>query len=370
VLLLISSAGFYGAERVTIELAEEMKRRGVDVTLGVFRNRRCPNLEIVEIAEERGIRHRLFECRGRVDPATAMSIRRALREDHIGILHSHEAKSNIYGLLSTAYTRTRTIATCHNWIGTGLTIRAYNLVDKLTLRFVTRVAAVSEAVRDEAIRFGVSPGNVVRVDNSIDHRQFVISDNVSRRIREELGIQPDAPVVGTISRLSDEKNIELILEAFARFSSEAPDARLLIVGEGRHRPALESRVRRLGMDDAVMFLGSRRDVPELLSIMNVFVLASRREGLPMVILEAMAAARPVIATPVGAIPTVLTHGESGVLIEGRDPEELTARIRHFVEDPAAGRAVGSKARQVVEDRFSIRRMGDDYLRMYTEALSA
>jgi len=365
---LISSAGFYGAESVAVGLAETLERRGVFARLGVFRNRRRPNLEIAEVAEARGLRCYELDCRGQIDPRAILALRRLLRKERIDIVHSHETKSNVYGLLSTWGTGVRTVATCHNWIGTGRKIRFYNVLDKLLLKFLDRVAAVSGPVRDEAIRFGVDSREVVQIDNAIDHTKFEVAEARATALRESLGLEPGRPVVGTISRLSDEKNIETLLDAFHGVTRRQPGARLLIIGDGPHRSELERRTASLGIDDAVRFLGVRRDVPELLSIMDVFVLASLREGMPMVVLEAMAAAKPVVATAIGAIPTVIEHERSGILVPDPTPDAVGARIVRLLAEPAEAREMGRAARRVVRERFSAERMADDYLQLYEEAL--
>jgi glycosyltransferase involved in cell wall biosynthesis len=324
----------------------------------------------VDAARERGLPHEVFPCRGQVDPRAILEIRRRVRELEIDIVHSHETKSNVYSLLCTFGTKARKVATCHNWIGRGWKIRVYNRIDKMILRWLSKVVAVSDQVERQVLQAGVPRGRLERIDNGVQLARFEVAPETADEVRREWGIPSGHGVIGTIARLSREKNIELVLEACKRVRAERPAATLVIVGDGEHRGSLERQAERLGIEEHVRFLGVRRDIPRILSGFDLFVLTSEKEGMPMVILEAMAARRPVLSTPVGAIPQVVSDGQTGFLVRPGDAAQLAGRMLLLLGDPARARTMGERAHQAIRHRHSTEKMGADYVRLYEAALGA
>ena len=148
-----------------------------------------------------------------------------------------------------------------------------------------------------------------------------------------------------------------------------PEAIFLLVGDGRERPSLEKTTSSLGIKDSVIFAGMRKDVPEILSILDVFVLPSLNEGLPMALLEAQAAQIPVVATRVGAIPDVLENGVTGMLIPPKDPQAIAEAIIMILSDKQLASGIAQKGFERVRDNFSSEKMASKYLSIYRELLS-
>ena len=363
VLQLISSKGLFGAENVVLQLAKESVPLGVKAFVGVFRNLHSPHTEIAEAAERMKIETKVFSCRGRLDLRTVKEIRQFIQVNNINILHSHGYKANIYGLLASLFTGVRRIATCHTWLGTSVRMRAYQLLDKIFLRSFHKLIAVSDTLKDEIVRSGIPDHKVTVCNNGVG-----IDDVGPMRpkceIRKELGIQVRQQVVGTVGRLSREKGHLFLLRAARRVLSAEPNVRFLIVGDGPERESLRAACVALGLQDSVTFTGLRKDIPDLLSVMDVFVLPSFVEGTPMALLEAMAAKRPVVATKVGAVLTVLSDDHVGLLVEPGNVEQLSRSILALLRDREKAALLARNAYARVKSEFTARKMAERYASLY------
>jgi glycosyltransferase involved in cell wall biosynthesis len=204
------------------------------------------------------------------------------------------------------------------------------------------------------------------IANGIALARFHPDPAAGARVRAGLGLDQAAWVVGTVGRLAAEKNQALLLRAAAPLLG--PGARLVLAGDGPLRPALAELAARLGVAPFVHLLGARGDVPDVLNALDVFVLSSDSEGLPLVIPEAMAAGLPVVSTRVGGVPTVLADGDTGFLVPPGEEAPLRARLAALRGAPDAARACGARAREAALARFSAERMAREYLELYAAVL--
>jgi glycosyltransferase involved in cell wall biosynthesis len=200
------------------------------------------------------------------------------------------------------------------------------------------------------------------VPNGVDTDRFA-GDCDTGSLRRELAVGPADPVVSIVAALRPEKNHELFLEVARRVSSQIPNVRFLIIGDGPRREALEQLARELELGDLVRFLGSRANVPQLLAVSDVFALTSHNEANPVSILEAMSVGRPVVATDVGAIGEVVTSGRNGYLVEPGEAGQMAKRIVWLLEHAAARMSMGAAARETVIARGSIDVMVNGYERL-------
>lgn len=200
------------------------------------------------------------------------------------------------------------------------------------------------------------PANKVRVvPNGVDVERFrPLPPDAA--LRAELGLPSAAPVAAIIAALRPEKNHELFLRSAALIRQSRPDAHFLIVGDGARRPSLEAMSSELGLNGHVHFLGTRSDVPQLLSLADVVMLTSHMEANPVSILEALACGKPVVATRVGSIPESVHDGENGYLVSPGDVSALAARVVELFDNRALARRLGQAGRQSVVDDWSLERM--------------
>ena len=240
--------------------------------------------------------------------------------------------------------------------------RLNRLLTPLTDAFI----AVAEPHGRHLVEEEHFPAEKVRViANGVDTTAFD-EKTASPKLRRELGIDEDAPVAAIVAALRPEKNHEMLLHAFKQISLELPEARLLVIGDGPRREPLEQLARTLAIEPMIRFVGTRSDIADVLALADVFVLSSHNEANPVSILEAMACAKPVVATDVGSVSEVVVNTQTGFLI---DPGDATRMARHLINlfrKPALARRMGRLGRQQVLSRWSLGQMVTGYENLIRE----
>ncbi|MGH9197935.1 MAG: glycosyltransferase, partial [Acidimicrobiia bacterium] len=276
----------------------------------------------------------------------ALRLRALVRSRGIDLLHIHSPLPAAGGRLVLPGRSPRIVYTEHNiWSRYHPATRWANL---LTFRSNDHVFAVSKEVArsiqyPSALRFLRLPPVEV-LYHGLDPRA-VAGWGGPADIRAEMGIPPDALVVGTVANLKTHKGHEYLLQAASEVRREMPKAHFVFVGQGPLEHELKLRAKRLGLDDTVTFFGYREDAPAVAGSFDVFALPSLHEGLPIALIEAMALGRPVIATRVGGIPEVITDQEHGLLVPPRDSRALAAGIVRLLKDRSESDALGRRAKE-------------------------
>ena len=209
---------------------------------------------------------------------------------------------------------------------------------------------------------GCPAGRIEVIPNGVDVQRFH-PGATDARLRDALGLPQDAPLAGIVAALRPEKQHELFLHAADLVHRRSPECRFLIIGDGPRRAALETLAGSLGLGGVVHFLGTRDDVPQLLALLDVFVLTSKMEASPVSILEAMASGKPVVATRVGSVAETVLDGRTGYLVAPGSADELAARILELLGDPARAKAMGRAGHEEVVAHASIERMVEGYQEM-------
>jgi glycosyltransferase involved in cell wall biosynthesis len=240
----------------------------------------------------------------------------------------------------------------------------YNRLDRVALRKFNGVAAVSNAVAGQLRDARIADNKIHTIANGIDIEKFCGAEPAW------FGSSPDAKqkTIGIVARLDLQKGFEYLLQAIAGLTSTHPDLRLVIVGEGPDQGAIQSMADRLNLTPRIVFAGQRGDMANVYAGFDVFVLPSLNEGLPMTVLEAMASSRPVIASKVGAIPTVVRDAETGLLVEPKDVVGLRAALDRLLSDPALSSRLATQGHDWVRRHFTSDAMAENYLRMYESVL--
>ena len=240
-------------------------------------------------------------------------------------------------------------------------------LNRLLIRGADVVAVSQEAA--EIMRAWMPQGSrLVRyIPNGISMEPF---GNLPPRqaARVQLGLPARSFIVGIVARVTPVKGHMLLIEVFARLLKRFPEALLLIVGDGVRLPAVRVRIRELGIGESVLVMGERHDVPTLLAAMDVFCLPSEMEGMPMTVLEAMAAGLPVVTSNVGGIPEVVEEGRTGLMVASREPAELEAALLALAGDPDRAREMGRAGRERLLEKFSLERTISAYEDLYGEAM--
>jgi glycosyltransferase involved in cell wall biosynthesis len=217
------------------------------------------------------------------------------------------------------------------------------------------MVAVSKGTQSFSIEEeGIKPDKLVTIHNGINVERFSIdlSPEAKRNLRQELGLESDSLIILTVARLHAQKGHTYLIEAIPHIVRAFPQARFLFVGDGELKGKLTVQVEKAGLSDYVLFLGVRKDVPQLLAISDLFVLPSLWEGLPNAVLEAMAAGVPVIATNVEGAPELIVHEKTGLLVPPADPTALEQAIQRLLIDESSRTSMSKAARERVEYKFS------------------
>lgn len=236
-------------------------------------------------------------------------------------------------------------------------------------RLSQRFCCVSQDIADSARRWNTVPADkVCVVDNGVD--MAVHADRARRtELRASLGFSAGDQVIGTVGRLNEVKRQDLLLRAFALLAGAHPQARLLLVGDGPERQALQALALALKLHDRVVFAGYQSRTEDYLAAMDVFALSSRHEGLPLALLEAWATGLPVVASAVGGIPQVVRDGHNGLLFPSGEAAALAIALKRLLEEPLTASHLGAAGRDTVRDGYSLDLTADRYDTHYRAALA-
>ncbi len=271
------------------------------------------------------------------------------------IVHTHSSKAGILGRFAARSAGADAIVhSIHGYAfhdGQAWPVRrAYIALERLAAGVTDAFIAVSRANLDEGVRLGIFPAErAVLIRSGFPLEEFAEPSRDAAAVRAELGIPRDAPVVGMVACLKPQKAPEDFVEAAGKVVSRFPAARFLLVGDGDLRPAVEAAVRRHGLAGKVLLTGWRRDVADLLHLMDVVALTSRWEGLPRVVPQAMAAGKPVVATAVNGTPEAVADGVTGLLVAPGDVGAMADGIARLLADPGLARRMGEEGRRRVAE---------------------
>lgn len=316
------------------------------------------------------------------DLRALLAIVREIKRGGYHLVHAHSSKAGVLARAAAWICGIPSVFTAHGFVFNNAAMSpwkraAYAAVERLAARFCTRVITVSEADREAALRYGVArPEQVEVVYNGVPNPDEVPqvayqSDGPREQYQYEdprVPYQDEGPVVTTVTRLVPDKDLETFLRAARLVLRQYPTVRFLVVGDGPLRHELENAAQVMGIAGRVLFTGVRRDIPEILARSDFFAMSSVKEGLPMALLEAMAAGKPVVATEVGGIPEVIREAETGFLVPPGRPELLAAAIIRVISNRESARRMGGRAREMVRSRFTLRIMIQKTLSVYERAL--
>ena len=362
VLHVRSSAGLYGAEYVILGLLPQLAARGIGVRLLSVDNPRVPGQPLCAKARERGIAHARLPCRGRFDFATVGALRAHLDRHPRALLHVHDYKSALVAWLARGRRPLPIVATSHGQFSSTLSLQLYHRLELSLMRRFERVCIVAADMRPVLERAGVPAANIVAIGNGIDTRRF--APGVAPLGREQFDIARDALVFGAAMRLTEQKDPLTLVAAFARVAARLPNAVLAIAGDGPLREQVRARAAAAGIGDRLRLLGARDELERFYAMIDVFVLPSRYEGLPLALLEAMAAQRPVVATRVGEVGDVLA-GLAPAPVAPGDAGALAGAMYVAATQPPQT----APLRRRVEERYSLARMADAYAALYRDIWS-
>ena len=352
-----------GLPRVVDTLVRTLDRTRFEVSVLCLRRRGA-----LADALERDLGTRVYSLdRGdEADYLGFLKVRRHLLEHPADVVHTHNTECFFDGGLGARIAGVRTLVHTDHSRQWPDRLR-WRVIEHCLSHLAYRVVGCADSVTADLRRYEKIPRRkLVTIPNGIDGSLYGAAIDTDAK-RRELGLEPDAFVVGYASRLEPEKNCELLIRAFAALLDRLPDSArstLVIAGYGSERARLEALCEELGIAPHVLFLGVRSDVHELLQVFDVHVLASNREGLPMILLEAMAAGCPTVSTAVGGIPNALESGTHGLLVPAGDIDAMAGALVRMATDPALRRACGQAAHQRFSEHYDASAMTARYELLY------
>ncbi len=364
ILHLISSGGMYGAEAVILHLSQVLNHRGDQSEVAFFENLPHPNYDLQTAAARLSIVTHPVPCQGQIDLSLPRRIRDLTRSTQADVVHAHGYKADLYTWAALRNQDVPFISTCHTWYDNSVLLRAYGAADRHVLRSFAAVVAVSHEVESRLLAARVAPDRISIVPNGIDTGAFLVHNPTPNQ-------DANRPlVVGLVGRLSYEKGIDLFVHAAARVLEDLPDTRFHIIGDGPERLALEHLIQTLNLSGSVSLLGRKDDMPAIYPAIDLIVSASRQEGLPISLLEAMASGRAILATSVGEVPSLIRNQETGLLVPPNDIDTLVAGMRALLTSASLRQQLGTAARHRVEAEFSAEQMTERYCRIYRRVLAS
>ncbi|HEX8948357.1 MAG TPA: glycosyltransferase family 4 protein [Dissulfurispiraceae bacterium] len=349
-----------GLQQVVVNICRAIDRERFDISVLCLRSLG----EFVPEVEETGSKViYLPQTLNGTDYLSFLKVARILKQEKVDVIHTHNTQPFVDGTLGAVMSGVRTIVhTDHarNFPDK----RRYMLAEWLVSHRAYKVVGVSEPVSQNLIKYEkISPRKVITIPNGVDASRYDIAVDRAHK-KKELKITREGPVIGLGARLIKQKGISYLLKAMPELIVRFPDITLLIAGEGDYGETLKKEAEELGVGRHTLFAGSRTDMPELLKVLDLYVLPTLGEGLPMVLLEAMAAGCPIIATDVGGNYMAVRHGENGSLVEPANAPLLAAEIIRVLEDKGLRARYARKGKELFMKHFSAQIMTRRYEKLY------
>jgi glycosyltransferase involved in cell wall biosynthesis len=375
ILHLIDSGGLYGAEMMLVSLAEQQQRMGAEVVLGSIRAPELPEKPLEREARSRGVAVETFEMKPGLNLAGAWRILRYAWRHKVDLIHSHGYKTNILlGFLPKRVRRAPMVTTLHGWTATGgwTKMRVNELLDSIALRFVDRIVLVNQGMLDREDVQALPQKKIRVINNGIDIPPREVA--VDSREYPEGSIEKEVvafcgkgKVIVSVGRLSVEKGYPNLIQAVAALrNGYGQDVRLLLIGDGRLRTALEEQAEKAGLREFFMITGYLKNARDFMPLADIYAISSLTEGLPITLLEAMDSGIPVLATRVGGIPYVVQHEREALLVSPQDPAAMARAVLTLINNPDRAQTLADNAKAKVSREYSSSGMASRYLALYDE----
>ncbi|NOR22453.1 MAG: glycosyltransferase, partial [Candidatus Aminicenantes bacterium] len=348
-----------GGQRQSLFLAKELKRRGLPFFFIVQ-----PESPLHQKACEAELPVLPFKMRNEFDLPAILRLAWAMKRKKCLLVHFHDAHSAAVGSVAASLAKvpfriiTRRV---------DFPLKKNYFSRRKYMKNVDAIIAISEGVKKVLVEGGVDPENVEVISSGIDFSSFE-EDSVALTSKDylhrEFSLAVDDYLVGIVAHLADHKGHQYLIQATKILKQQAPKIKTIIVGEGPLSMELDRQAKELDVEDIIFFLGFRKDIPKILSSLDLFVLSSHLEGMGSSILDAMASRLPVVATKVGGIPEVVIHGETGLLVPPRNPSALARAILMLYSNKTLASRLGQKGYELVHRKFSAEAMADKVIRLY------
>jgi glycosyltransferase involved in cell wall biosynthesis len=381
ILRVITRLNIGGPSRHVVLLSRDLDD-GIEFQTTLVSGTTAPHEgDMLDYAHANGVGVELVPTLGReispaddlVSLARLVKLMRWLRPD---VVHTHMAKAGTVGRLAAMVCRVPLIVhtyhghVFHSYFG-PLKTRVFITIERALGMGTSRIVTVGDSQRDEIASYGVAPRDkLVPIRLGLELQPFLNAEQARGQLRSELGVATSTPLIGIVARLVPIKAHETFFEAARIVHAKLPEAQFLVLGDGERRAELEALVRHLNLEDSVRFLGWRHDMLRIYADLDVVALSSRNEGSPVSLIEALAAARPVVSTAVGGVPEVVIDGVTGLTVPASDAGALADGMLSLLIDRSRGGELGAAGRRHVYPRYDSSRLVDDMRTLYLREISA
>ncbi len=361
ILYVIENIEFGGGERVFSQIIRGLNKERFNVFVasnpwGIFEKK----------LTEAGIKINPVSMTNRYNLGIISRLKKIIKTKEVQIVHSQGGRADFFARIAARISNVPIIISSMAMLVEGYDVSIlrkglYVSIDRLTERWVNKFTVLSEAMRRSLIeRHKIPPENIVKIYNGIEIEEYNPDlkelRNKKLEVRRELGLKNDVPVIGAIGRLVWQKGFEYLIRAAPEVLKKCPEARFLIVGEGSLKNKLILTSEKLNVADRIIFTGFRTDIKEILASIDVLAMPSLLEGLPMVLLEAMAMAKPIVATRIDGVIEVLENSKTGLLVPAKNSHALAEAIVGILNDQAKANFLGQNAREAAKEKFSVKKM--------------
>ncbi len=346
--------GIGGSERHLLTLLPALAERGLEP---VFLGLDDPAFDVTPFYRELAVEAVRLPCPRDLDPRLAAGVRRELRRLRPAVVHTHLVHADVYGALGAVAAGAALVSTKHN--DDRFRLGPFRYAERALARRARRVIAITEALRRFCVeRVGLPADKVEVVHYGLDAPPAAWGES------PQLPLPAGARMLLSIARLAEQKGLDVAVRALARVREHEPRAVLVVLGEGPERAALEALARSLGLAEAVLLPGRVGDVAAFLHRTELLVHPARWEGFGLALLEAMLAAKPVVAARVGSVPEIVADGETGLLVPPDDPMALAGAISSLLADVDRAAAYGRAGLERARREFSVAKMADRTAAVY------
>ena len=364
VMQVVHDLNFGGMQRVVVDLC-------LNIDPSRFKMHVCclgdlgPNTEELE---HKGIPIFLVKKRPGLDYLLPFKLRKLFLRRKIQIVHTHGINPFFYGTIGAILAKVPVKIQTDHARGAFPVARKEMISEMVLSWFVNRIVAVSEGVKSDLVKYEhISLEKIQVIYNGIDESKFRVKIDKKKK-REEFSIRVYDKVIGVGVRLSEQKGIKYLIEAVSLTAKPFPSIKLLIIGDGECRTGLEKLASDCGIPDKVIFTGFRSDIPELLQIIDVYALPSLWEGHPLVLLEAMAAGKPIVATDIPGNRETVSNGHTGLLVPPKDSSALADALRTLLKNEKLRNDIGINGYEKFKERFVVGRIVEEYQELYENKL--
>ncbi len=367
VLQFGSSNGLFGAERWILALVRYCDASQVENLIVTIKDAPNAQIDLIDKASEMGFETDLIHARGPYDPGTILSTVSLIRKHRIDIIHTHGYKSDIIGCMAAKIAGIPVISTPHgSELPNNPKLNVYVKIGDWFLKRVDLIVPVSEGLKKEYMEKGFSHEKVKVINNGVDilEVEAVVPDAKLTSEKRQNGLK----IVGYIGQLIERKGLQNLIKAI-KIVIEEINAKLLLIGTGPTKGELEKLAENEVLSGHVDFLGFRTDRLELLKCFDVFALPSHLEGIPRVVMEAMTAKIPVVASDIPGVRDLVSQGETGLLVPTDSPDQLAGAIIELLKDPVKTDKITLNAYEHVKTNYSAERMSGEYTELYEKLLT-